>query len=99
MLINEGKKEIIEKYLNTYDSYLGLWTSTGLIKDNNFTLSSFSFYELKNLKEYKRILIPKASWILGENLTYTNSEISFTPIYQNWSNIYGYFMRLLYNKK
>lgn len=92
MLINEGKKEILEKYLNTYDLYLGLWTSTGLIKDNTYTLDSFKFYELKDLKEYERVLIPKGSWVLGDDLTYTAEDISFIPLYQNWSNIYGYFI-------
>lgn len=92
MIINEGKKEILEKYLNAYDLYLGLWTSTGLITSNTFTSDSFKFYELKDLKEYARVLIPRGSWTLGEDLTYTSPDISFTPLYQNWSDIYGYFI-------
>ncbi len=97
MLINEGKKEILENYLNTYDLWLGLWTSTGKIRENNFTLSSFNFYELKNLKEYKRIVIPKGTWVLGDDLIYTASDITFSPIYQDWTDIYGYFISSSYD--
>lgn len=98
MLIYEGKKKIIETFLNSSDLYLGLWSSpfsTGKIfTGNNLIMKDFSFYEIKDLKEYKRIKVSKSSWVLEDpiNLYYISNSITYTPIQQVWFNISGYFL-------
>lgn len=94
MILNEGSRAFLEYYLNNNDCYLGLWSSSGEITSTNFSLTEFAQYELSGLKEYSRVLIPKGTWILIDSTSsiYSLKTCTFSPIYQSWSSIYGYFL-------
>ena len=90
----EGKNFLLEKYLLSTDLYLGLWSSTtSEFPRLDINLSSWSkVYEI-SFNEYSRKKVSKVNWIYNASLgAYENTEFSFLPQTQNWTNVRGYFI-------
>lgn len=94
MIITEGKRKIIEYFLNNNDIYLGLWSYQGASQVNTFETHHLKYFELTDKQGYTRQKITKGNWYLKDSIenVYQSTEPVYFRTKELWEDVTGFFL-------